>query len=167
MKALTVLVVDDDPEFLEAMKDTVRRLGHSCMTARDGVEAWALYQAEPVDVVLADWQMPRMNGLELCRRVRGANLVRPYTHFIFVTGKDDEAHFLLGMRAGADDYITKPIDLDDLEARLQAVRRQVMLNRRLAAHAAPRVHHSPAGPSPPPVFRSSVLPRLWWQLVRG
>jgi DNA-binding response OmpR family regulator len=166
-QALSVLVVDDDPEFLEAMQDTVRRLGHSGTVARDGRQAWTMYQAEHFDVILADWRMPRMDNLELCQKVRGASLLRPYTHFILVTGHDDEAHFRAGVGAGADDYITKPLDIDDLDARLQAVRRQVVLSRRLAAGTAPHCHRAPTSPSPRPAFRSSVLPRMWWQLVRA
>jgi diguanylate cyclase (GGDEF)-like protein len=128
---LRVLVVDDENDCRASLECAVRSLGHSCSTARDGVEAWEKYEADRADVILADWNMPRMDGLDLCHRVRGDDRGRPYTHFIFVTGNDDKAHFIRGMRAGADDYLAKPVDLDELEARLEAARRSVMLHREL------------------------------------
>jgi diguanylate cyclase (GGDEF)-like protein len=72
-----------------------------------------------------------MDGLELCRSIRSEDAARSYTHFIFVTGNDDRQHFVEGMRAGADDYIAKPIDIDELEARLEAARRVVTFQRQL------------------------------------
>jgi diguanylate cyclase (GGDEF)-like protein len=74
--------------------------------------------------------MPTLSGAELCRRVR-SSAPENYVHFVFATGFDDRAHFLAGMGAGADDYLTKPIDLDRLAARLEAVHRLVRQNREL------------------------------------
>lgn len=85
----------------------------------------------PADVVISDWEMPKMTGAELCRRVRAMEDGR-YTYFILMSGFHDRVHLLEGMAAGADDYQKKPIDLDELEARLVSAARVVDLHRRLA-----------------------------------
>jgi two-component system cell cycle response regulator len=133
---LTVLVADDDADCRSVMEGAVRSLGYSCSTARDGVEAWEMYEANRADVILSDWQMPRMDGWTLCRRVRADDSHGAYTHFIFVTGNRDKAHFLDGMRAGADDYLAKPVDLDQLEARLVAAQRVITVHRNFTEHDA-------------------------------
>jgi two-component system cell cycle response regulator len=137
-----VLIADDDQDSRDVLEDAVRSLGFSCSTARDGVEAWESYEADRADVILADWQMPRMDGFHLCLKVRGDDPTLSYTHFIFVTGNDDKAHFIDGMHAGADDYIAKPVDLDELQARLEVARRVVMLHRELRARNSSLRHDS-------------------------
>jgi diguanylate cyclase (GGDEF)-like protein len=129
LAGLKVLIADDEPESRHGVELAVRSLGHSCAVARDGLEAWEMHQVDRADVILADWNMPKLNGVDLCRRIRSEPSVA-YTHFIFVTGKADKAHFIEGMHAGADDYITKPVDLDELEARLEVSRRAVLIQRR-------------------------------------
>jgi diguanylate cyclase (GGDEF)-like protein len=138
-EGLKVLIAEDDPNSRQGLETAVRSLGHSCAVARDGLEAWEMYQAERVDVVLADWNMPRLDGIALCRRIRSNGSDLAYTHFIFVTGSSDKAHFLEAMHAGADDYITKPFDLEELEVRLEVARRAVTMQRRgNAKHSALR-----------------------------
>lgn len=128
---LKVLVVDDDETLLEALEAAIVSFGHSCRTATNGIDAWRLHEAERADVILSDWDMPGMDGIELCKRTRvGAD--EAYTYFILMTAFDDKAHFLRGMEAGADDYQTKPIDLDELQARLVSAERVVTVYRRLA-----------------------------------
>ena len=83
------------------------------------------------DLVLSDWRMPKLDGIALCRKIRGSDASRAYTQFIFVTGNDDKSHFLEGMHAGADGYLAKPVDIDELAARLEAARRQIALQRDL------------------------------------
>lgn len=126
--ALRVLVVDDDRNSRESIEELVIRHGHECVTACDGVEAWAIHSARPADLILADWRMPRMDGIELCRLVR-APVRGAYTYFVFMTGLDDRRHLLDGLRAGADDYLTKPLDLEELETRLLAAARVIGMQR--------------------------------------
>jgi len=126
-----VLVVDDEADMCAALKHAVERLGHVCETASDGEQALRRHTIHPFDVIIADWLMPGLTGLELCRRTRGTD-EHAYTYFIFATGLDDKAHLLEAMRAGADEYLTKPIDADQLEARLVSARRVIGLHRRLA-----------------------------------
>jgi len=124
-----VLIADDDPDTRQVLQDAVRSLGHVCTVARDGLEAWDFHHAVRADVILSDWSMPRLDGLSLCKRLRSVGGAPAYTHFIFVTGSADKTHFIEGMHAGADDYITKPFDIDALEARLEVCRRAVMIQR--------------------------------------
>jgi two-component system, cell cycle response regulator len=130
-RPLDVLVVDDDVASRSGIAKAVRALGHSCREAPDGDVAWEMLQERRADVVISDWQMPGMSGPQLCQRTRVANEDAPYTYFILVTGFHDRAHLLEGMAAGADDFQKKPIDLDELEARLVSAARVVALHRRL------------------------------------
>jgi light-regulated signal transduction histidine kinase (bacteriophytochrome) len=105
--------------------------------AQDGLEAWQLFQAHTVDVVISDWLMPLVDGIELCRRVRKQmDRSSSYTYFIFLTVLDDKEHMLTAMQEGADDYLAKPLDRIDLHARLRAAARVTTLYRQVAAHKA-------------------------------
>ena len=128
---MRVLIAEDSPLERNMLEDAVALLGHECLVAGDGAQAWQLYCDLGADVIISDWMMPGLDGLELCQRVRG--LDRPtYTYFIFLTRLEDRQHALLGMQAGADDYLTKPLDIDDLQPRLIAASRVTELHRRLA-----------------------------------
>ena len=129
---LKILVADEDTLSRVGLEQAVRELGHDCRTAKDGLEAWKMLQAERADVVLSDWNLPGMGGVELCRRTRAADGQGSYTYFIFMTGFDDREHFLRGMEAGADDYHTKPVDIEELQARLVSAGRVLSLYRKLA-----------------------------------
>lgn len=129
---LRVLVVENDDASRRALAKAVMTLGYDCRTARDGREAWEYHRVDRADVVLSDWRMPNMDGVELCQRIRASEQGGVYTYFILLTGYDDKEHFLRGMSAGADDYHTKPVDLDELRARLVSARRVIGLYRKLA-----------------------------------
>ncbi len=133
---LEVLVVDDDATTRELVALAVCRLGHSCRTAPDGFAALELVTQRHPDVVISDWTMPGMSGAELCRRTRALAEDTPYTYFILLTAHADREHLLGGMAAGADDYQTKPVGLDELEARLMSATRVVALHRKLALRTA-------------------------------
>jgi two-component system, cell cycle response regulator len=125
-----VLVAEDDAVSRLILRRSLERLGHECVVASDGEEAWQSFQAGPVDVIISDWLMPGLDGIELCRRVRDSRTTA-YTYFVFMTSLDDKRHFLTGMEAGADDYLTKPIDVEALQARLIAAARLTSLHQRL------------------------------------
>jgi len=133
---LEVLAVDDDECSRELVAAVSRRLGHRCRTAVDGHDALRLLAQSPADVIVSDWDMPGMNGSELCRRTRSLGDDVPYTYFILMTAFDDRAHLLAGMAAGADDYQRKPLKRDELEARFMSAGRIVELHRRLASRTA-------------------------------
>ena len=138
---MRVLIAEDDPVSRLVLQRSIVALGHDCLVAGDGDEAWALFQQAqragqgPADVVISDWMMPGLDGIELCRRVRG-NGGEGYTYFILLTALGDKAHLRTGLEAGADDYLTKPLDRDDLQLRLIAATRVTSLYRQLAAQKA-------------------------------
>jgi DNA-binding response OmpR family regulator len=118
-----ILAVEDDKLALTVLRRALVQLGHEVIEAKDGHEAWALLQREPVRVVVSDWEMPGADGLELCRRIR-ARLNAEYAYFILLTGHDaSEANQQNAMDAGVDDFLTKPLDLLELRMRLRTAER--------------------------------------------
>jgi diguanylate cyclase (GGDEF)-like protein len=107
------------------------RLGHECSVVGDGAEAWALYQSQHPDVVISDWVMPGLSGPELCKNIRDEP-TGDYPYFIMISVQDAREKVLEGMGAGADDYLVKPLDPGDLQARLIAAERVTALHSRLA-----------------------------------
>jgi signal transduction histidine kinase len=114
---MKVLIAEDNPLERLLLRSGLEKLGHECCAAADGGEAWALYQNDGADVVISDWLMPGLDGPELCRRIRAEGRM-PYTYFLFLTALGAKRNVLEGLQAGADDYLLKPLDIDDLEARL-------------------------------------------------
>jgi two-component system cell cycle response regulator len=131
---MRVLAVDDDPMTLMIVRGVVEAAGHECLTASDGNEGWDLVRSGAVEVVISDWRMPGMDGLELCRRIRAGG--GRYTYIVLATSRTDGAQVLEGMLAGADDYLTKPLDLADLRVRLIAAERVSALHAKLADQQA-------------------------------
>lgn len=126
-----MLVVDDDGDTREVLEEVVAQLGHQSEVAVDGREALAVQHVRPVDVILSDWSMPGMTGIELCRRLR-ASESEEYTYFVLMTAFHDRAHLLEGLGAGADDYLTKPVDVEELGLRLHSAARFMTHQRELA-----------------------------------
>lgn len=126
----TALVVDDDPVVAATLKAVVTAAGYAVRVARDGREAWEALQQAPSSVVISDWYMPEVDGLELCRRIR-ARPDEGYVYFILITAVGGKEQYGRGMDAGADDFITKPLDLDELRARLRVAARILGLRREL------------------------------------
>ncbi len=127
---MLILLAEDDPTSMLIAETALRNLGHECCTATDGAQAWELFQTRRPEVVVCDWLMPGMSGPELCRKIR-SHPAR-YTYLIMLTSQSSRDQIVEGMTAGADDYQVKPLDVDDLEARLIAAERVTSLHRRLA-----------------------------------
>jgi len=128
---MRVLIAEDEATSLLVLQAALEGLGHDCITAKDGLQAWDLLQTTAVDVVISDWMMPGLDGIELCRRMRAQS--RPeYTYFIFLTGNSEKHDVLTGMEAGADDYLLKPLDFDELQIRLLTAARTTTLRAQLA-----------------------------------
>ena len=125
-----ILLVEDDPFFLRVLEKRVANEGYQVMTAADGREGMkAIVTFEP-DIVISDWMMPEVDGLELCQSVKtGLNDAAPY--FILLTAKGEVSDKLLGLQTGADDYLTKPCDHGELMARIRAGARVVSLTQAL------------------------------------
>ena len=130
---MKILIAEDDAVSRTILHRAVEKFGHECLAAEDGQKAWELYRETPeVDAIISDWMMPGMDGLELCRKVREEAKPRGYTYFIFLTALGDRDHLRIGLEAGADDYLFKPLDRDELQVRLISARRVTELHRRLA-----------------------------------
>ena len=128
---MRVLVAEDDPPSRLIHQMAVEKLGHECLVAEDGEAAWEMFQRTEVDVVLSNWMMPGLDGIGLCRKVREADR-DAYTYFILLTALGEKEHLLRGMNAGADDYLTKPLDADELQVRLISASRVTSLHRELS-----------------------------------
>jgi len=110
-----ILVVDDDPRLLDAIRLTLEAEGYRVLVASDGIEALAVLQSQPVDLILADIAMPRMNGYQLYERVR-ENLQWVAIPFVFLTARAMNSDVRYGKELGVDDYLIKPIEPEDLLA---------------------------------------------------
>jgi two-component system, cell cycle response regulator len=132
---MRILVAEDDAATRLVLQAAVKSLGHDCVVATSGEEAWRLFETVDVEAVISDRMMPGMDGIELCRRIRACER-DTYTYFIFLTVFDKKADFLSGMQAGADDYLVKPLDVDDLRMRLFVASRVTSLHRKLSEQSA-------------------------------
>jgi diguanylate cyclase (GGDEF)-like protein len=130
-----VLVVDDELVSRLVVQAAVERLGHRWVAASDGEEAWRHFQDDRPDVLITDLLMPGADGLELCRRVR-ASAETGYTYIILATMLGGHEDVVRGMEAGADDYLVKPVEPFDLQAKLIAAERVTALHAELGRYRA-------------------------------
>ena len=129
--ALPVLVAEDDPIFRRVLENWLNSWGYEVTTVDDGTQAWeALLQEEAPKLLILDWMMPGMDGPELCQKIRDRKQV-PYSYILLVTSKDEKQDLVNGLNAGADDYITKPFELNELKARLRVGTRILYLQDEL------------------------------------
>lgn len=128
---MRILVVDDDPLTLHMVVYRLRQWGHEVISCTDGAMAWkVLEQGTVPNVAILDWMLPGMNGPELCQRIRG-RCDCPYVYIVMLTGRNNPDDLIAGLDAGADDYLTKPFHLGELDARLRAGKRIVDLQNEL------------------------------------
>lgn len=125
---MKVLVADDDLVLLELLRGLLESVGHECVTVTDGEAAWDHLISKGADIVISDWLMPGLNGVQLCERVRAHPEIE-YPYFILLTARGDHRDVLTAVRAGVDEHLTKPLDLDVLEARLIVAERVRTLHR--------------------------------------
>jgi sigma-B regulation protein RsbU (phosphoserine phosphatase) len=129
---MRVLIAEDDPISRHLLQRTLEQWGYEVVTANDGEEAWRLFEPADFPLVISDWVMPALDGLELVRRIRSAS--RPgYVYTILLTAKSQKEEVVAGMAAGADDFISKPFDREELRARLRAGERIIRLEEALLA----------------------------------
>lgn len=117
----TILVVDDEPNIREVVGLYLRREGHTVVAAADGEEALRLHRQHQPDLVVLDLMLPRLSGLEVCRRIQAERRVP----LIMLTAKSEEEDRIIGLGVGADDYVVKPFSPRELTARVAAVLRRV------------------------------------------
>ena len=122
-KQSRILIAEDDPVSARILQVTISKFGYDPIIARDGVEAWERFTEEPVRLIISDWMMPEMDGLELCEKVR-ARAHTPYTYFILLTANHTSAeNYALATAAAVDDFLTKPLDREAIRMRLVVAER--------------------------------------------
>jgi signal transduction histidine kinase len=128
---MKVLIAEDDPISRRLLQGHLERWGHEVTAACDGGEAWRLFEAGHFPLVVSDWMMPQMDGPDLVRRIRASE--RPgYVYVILLTARSEKEDVVEGMEAGANDFVTKPFDREELRVRLRAGERIVKLEQTLA-----------------------------------
>jgi DNA-binding response OmpR family regulator len=116
-----VLVIEDDPAILRGLADNLRFEGYDVLTAADGQSGYQLQRSEKPDLIVLDLMLPRMSGLEVCRKLRGEGV---HTPILMLTARGEESDRVIGLDLGADDYVTKPFSVRELMARIRALLRR-------------------------------------------
>ena len=123
---MRILVAEDDGVSRVVLSTKLRGLGHEVVETLDGTEAWREFQHEQPQIIITDWMMPGVDGGELSELIR-AQVDGPYTYIIVLTSLTGKGSFLDAMDAGADDFLSKPVDMDELTARLRVAERVLAL----------------------------------------
>ena len=131
---MNILIADDDRTSRLVLAATLKKLGHEVSVADNGREAWDRWQQQEVTLLISDWMMPDIDGPTLCSMIRGERRLH-YTYIILLTTLAGRGRYLDGMRAGADDFITKPLDQEMLAARLMVAERILALHDQLREQA--------------------------------
>ncbi len=129
---MKILVAEDDPTSCAVLQLTLRDWGHEVVVTRDGEAAWkALQSAEAPKLAIVDWMMPILDGLELCRRVCDLKRSEP-TYLILLTARHRNEDVVAGLNSGANDFVTKPFDRQELQARIRVGERVTILQHELS-----------------------------------
>src|SRR6059036_1235403 len=129
---MKILIAEDDRDSRELLCWILQKLGYQVVAAANGKEAWDAFRKGRFRLVISDVLMPEIDGLELCRKIR-AHKQSKYTYFIMITALIGKKDYLEGMEAGADDFVTKPFDPDELKARLRVAERIISFQEQVAA----------------------------------
>lgn len=132
---MRIMIVDDEADSLKVLGLMVRSLGYDPVLAASPIRALQIYEDDPVPMILSDWMMPEMTGPEFCREIRERQ-GDYYTYFILVTSRSDLQSMVEGLEAGADDFVAKPARRAELQARIRAGERVVILEKKLADRLA-------------------------------
>ena len=129
---MKILLAEDDPVTRLLYSRNLKACGYDVVTAENGFIAWQYLQSEPFQILISDWEMPELNGLELCQRVKSAPDL-PYIFVLLLTARDDESSLIQGLDIGADDYLAKTSDIEVLKARIRSAGRIIHLTAELEA----------------------------------
>lgn len=127
---MRILIVEDDIDSSEILRVLLERDGHEIVLARNGLDGWEKFNGGDFSVLISDWLMPEITGIDLCRRIRAAGKPN-YCYVILLTALKGKGNYLEAMHAGADDFISKPYDPDELKARLLVAERIVHLKEHI------------------------------------
>ena len=129
---MKILIAEDDRDSRELLCWILVKLGYQVVATKNGKEAWEAFRRGRFRLVISDVLMPEIDGLELCRRIRKHKQSK-YTYVIMITALIGKKDYLEGMEAGADDFVTKPFDPDELKARLRVAERIILFQEQRAA----------------------------------
>ncbi len=132
---MKILVAEDDKVTRRLLIRTLQKWGHEVIEAEDGEQAWTLFQSHHFPLVITDWMMPRMDGIHLVKNIR-ATPTNEYVYIIMLTARSEKNDLIAGMEAGADDFLVKPVNNDELRVRLRAGERIVELEKKLSMRNA-------------------------------
>ncbi len=127
---MKVLIADDDPVSRRLLQNYLQKWGYEVTVAVNGAEAWRFFEQDEFPVVISDWMMPELDGPELIRRIRACSKPN-YVYTILLTARAQKEDLVEGMEAGADDFVSKPFDRDELHVRLRAGERIIKLEQAL------------------------------------
>ena len=134
--AKKILLVDDEPTMLKGLKYSLEQEGYDILTAQDGEEALSVFSENDVDLVLLDVMLPKMDGIQVCQRIREQSNVP----IIMLTAKGEDMDKILGLEYGADDYMTKPFNILEVKARIKTIFRRVSTGLQQQEQRVIRVH---------------------------
>ncbi len=164
---LNILIAEDDSVSRHILTAIVSKWGYNPIAVADGRAAWELMQQEdPPQLALLDWEMPEMDGLEVCRRIREENPFSP-PYIIILTGRTDTVDIVRGLDAGANDYVSKPFKNDELHARIRTGKRMVDLQNELVAAKNALAHAATHDPLTGIFNRAGILDRLDAEMERA
>lgn len=129
---MRILIAEDERITRRSLQKQLEGWGYDVVAVEDGVEAWEQFQRRQFDIVVTDWDMPHMDGRELIAHIRDSDQ-QGYTYLVMLTGRSETADRVAGMEAGADDFLAKPFDRNELRVRVSAGERIIRLERKLAA----------------------------------
>ena len=118
---MRILIVEDDDRIAQPLAEDLKHQNHAVDIARDGIEGWEYAQAANYDLILLDLMLPKLDGIALCKRLRD---IKCNAYILMLTARDTTADKVVGLDAGADDYLVKPFELEELEARIRALSRR-------------------------------------------
>lgn len=124
MSAASILLVEDEEALAQLLQYNLEKEGYDVTRCEDGEEAMLLAEENDPDLVILDWMLPKLSGIEVCRRLRAARQTRN-TPIVMMTARGEEGDKIRGLDTGADDYIVKPVSMTELAARVRAVLRRV------------------------------------------
>src|SRR5215471_2739684 len=156
---MRILAAEDNPVFQSMLRNLLRKWGYEAVIAQNGTDAWQILASDRAPrMAVLDWMMPGMDGVQICRKVRSANR-EPYIYIVLLTARTDAEDLVEGMEAGADDYLTKPFNAQELRVRIRAGHRILDLQDALRRQAT---HDGLTGL----LNRNSILARLSEEVAR-
>lgn len=166
---MKILIAEDDTTSRIILEKILSKWGYEVVSTSDGNDAWKQLQSEDTpSLVILDWMMPGIEGIEICRRIReNTKKDSPYTYVILLTAKESKKNIIKGMEAGADDYITKPFDPHELRVRLRAGQRILELQSELLAAKKELLVQSRTDPLTGVFNRRAILSQMEIEISRA